>query len=234
MLGDVPGCASRRFAAEAALGGARFRASAALGRADGVPGLERKLGVDGPEPGRSLGMRIEAVGPVAVGRASPERRRSQPAGHPVGNDRFHARLAEGAAGLLVGRESACRLDHLARPAPVMFCCAVSITASRSPQPGQVLVGGCGSVSLIDCCQCGWPMPVHALIDQACCISAPTGACRTPRPWSAMRPLHLDLGVRMRSADRASISTGMPGLRLGGHAAARPRAARRADQERQQE
>ena len=79
-----------------------------LRRADRVPPLQRELGVD-HQARAAVGEEDQAVRPVAVGKRRLElvARGRQPVAH----DRFHARLAEGAALLLVG-EDVLQLDHL--------------------------------------------------------------------------------------------------------------------------
>ncbi len=68
---------------------------------DGVPGLQRKFGVD-DQRRRAVRHLDQAVGPGAV-----RQRRLELVGavrQAVGDDRLHARLAEGAARLLVGED----------------------------------------------------------------------------------------------------------------------------------
>ncbi len=76
-------------------------AASANGVADGVISLQRELGVD-HQRGLAVRHPHETIRPGAVRKGGLELISSH--GQAIGNDRFHARLAEGATGLLVGKD----------------------------------------------------------------------------------------------------------------------------------
>ncbi len=76
------------------------RSSSFLRFAERGDGFERELGVDHQRAPVIAGQVHDAIGPLAVRERVLER--VGVLGQPVGHDRFHAALAEGAARLLVG------------------------------------------------------------------------------------------------------------------------------------